>query len=273
MADNVNAIRAYGTDGGKCYVAPLGSQLPEGLDAFGPEWWDLGAIDPAGLTEAYEEERNAKTPLGYKSPVRTDITGVTKTFTTPMWEVNPYTQALYDNVDLSALEELPGGIITYPVYRPTGQKKYMLAVDTFDGVAHERTVAAIAEVTTRAERSKNAENVTASGLTWTVYEASDGLMFNRFYLSDGMWLPVETLEVAGTATTVAVAATIQLTATATYYNGEDTDASADATWDTSAPLIATVDADGTVTGVGAGSANITASYRGVSDTLAVTVTA
>jgi len=272
MADNVNAIRAYGTDGGKCYVAPLGSQLPTGLDAFGPEWWDLGAIDPAGLTEAYEEERNEKRPLGYKSPVRTDITGVTKTFTTPMWETNVYTQALYDNVDLSALEELPGGIITYPVYRPTGQKKYMLAVDTFDGVNHERTVAAIAEVTTRAERTKNAENVTSSGLTWTVYEASDGLMFNRYFLSDGMWLPVETLLVDGTAT-VAVSATTQLTAEATFYNETTDDVSATAEWDTSAPLVATVDADGTVTGVGAGSATITASYRGVTDTLAVTVTA
>ena len=272
MADNVNAIRAYGTDGGKCYVAPLGSTLPTGLDPFGAEWWDLGAIDPTGLSEAYEEESYEKRPLGYKGPVRTDITGVTKTFTTPMWEINPYTQALYDNVDLSALVELPGGIISYPVYRPTGQRKYMLAVDTFDGVNHERTVAAIAEVTSRAERTKNAENVTASSLTWTVYEASDGLMFNRFYLSDGMWLPVESLAITGTAT-VAVSSTTQLTATATYYNTDTDDVSADADWDTSAPSIATVDSDGTVTGVSAGSAVNSASSRGVSDTQSVPVTA
>ncbi|MFY7065999.1 Ig-like domain-containing protein [Nocardiopsis changdeensis] len=272
MADNVNAIRAFGTDGGKCYVAPMGSTLPTGLDPFGTEWWDLGAIDPTGFNEAYEEERNEKRPLGYKSPVRTDIISVTKTITTPLWETNPYTQALYDGVDLSDMVELPGGILTYPVHRPTGQRRYMLAVDTFDGTNHERTVAAIAEVTSRGERPKNAENVTATSLTWTIYEASDGLMFNRYFLSDGMWLPVESMEIGGTAT-VAVAATTQLTATATYYNATSDDVSADADWDTSAPTIATVDSDGTVTGVTAGTATISAMYRGVTDTLSVTVTA
>jgi hypothetical protein len=272
MADNVAAIRVFGTDGGKCYVAPLGSTLPTGLDPFGPEWWDLGAIDPAGLTEAYEEERSEKRPLGYKSAVRTDIISVTKTFTTPLWEVNPYTAALYDGVSLSDLEELPGGIIRYPVHRSTGQQLYMLAVDTFDGVSHERTVVPRAEVTSRAEKTKNAETVTTQSLTWTAYEANDGLLFDRFYLSDGMWLPVETLTLAGTAT-VAAAATTQLTATANFYNSTDEDVSADADWDTSAPATATVDADGTVTGVSAGTAVITATYRGVADTLTVTVTA
>ncbi|MFC7739700.1 hypothetical protein ACFQXA_00280 [Nocardiopsis composta] len=156
MADNPNAIRVSGLDGGKCYVAPLGSQLPQGLDPFGPEWWDLGAIDPEGLNESYEEERSEKRPLGYKSPVRTDIISVSKTLVTPMWETNPYTMALYDGVPLSALVERPGGIIEYPVHRPKGQMRYMLAVDTFDGTNHERTVCPIAEVTSRAERTKTA---------------------------------------------------------------------------------------------------------------------
>lgn len=271
MADNTDAIRAYGTDGGKCYVAPLGSTLPTGLDAFGAEWWDLGAIDPSGLVEAYEEERNEKRPLGYKSPVRTDIISVTKTFQTPMWETNPYTQALYDGVDLADMEELPGGILHYPKYRPTGPRRYMLAVDTFDGTNHERTVAAIAEITSRAERTKNAENVTGSPLTWTVYEASDGLMFDRYFLSDGMWLPVETMAITGTASTT-VSGTTQLTATATFYNATNEDVSADADWDTDDPAIATVDALGEVTGVSAGTANISAMYRGVTDTIEVTVT-
>ncbi|MFL1427129.1 MULTISPECIES: Ig-like domain-containing protein [unclassified Nocardiopsis] len=271
MADNVNAIRAFGTDGGKAYVAALGSTLPTGLDPFGAQWWDLGAIDPTGFNEAYEEERNEKRPLGYKSPVRTDIISVTKTITTPLWETNPYTQALYDGVDLADMTE-EDGVLSYPVYRPTGQRRYMLAIDTFDGTNHERTVAAIAEVTSRGERPKNAENVTATSLTWTIYEASDGLMFNRYFLSDGMWLPVESLAITGTAT-VAVSATTQLTATASFYNEDTEDVSSDADWDTSAPTIATVDGDGTVTGVSAGTAVITATYRGVSDDVTVTVSA
>lgn len=270
MADNVNAIRAFGTDGGKVYVAPLGSTVPTGLDAFGPEWWDLGALDPAGLGESYEQERNDKRPLGYKSPVRTDIISVTKTFTTPVWETNPYTQALYDGVQLEDLEELAGGIIRYPVDRPTGQLKYMVAIDTFDGTNHERTVIPIAEVTARGERTKNAENVTSANLTWTVYEDSNGHMFDRYFLADGMWLPVETLAITGTAT-VAVSATTQLTATATFYNATNEDVSADADWDTDDPAIATVDELGEVTGVSAGSATISAMYRGVTDEVTVTV--
>lgn len=271
MADNVNAIRVA-ADGGKAYVAPLGSTLPTGLDPFGSEWWDLGAMDPSGLTEAYEEERSEHRPLGYKSPVRTDITGVTKTFTTPMWETNPYTTALYDNVPLSALEELPGGIIRYPVHRPTGQKKYMLAIDTFDGTNHIRTVVPIAEVTARAEITKNAESVIGYNLTWTAYEDSQGLLFDRYYLSDGMWLPVESLAVTGTST-VAVSATTQLTATASYFNDDaDKDVSADATWDTSDPEVAVVEG-GEVTGVSAGTATITATYRGASESIQMTVTA
>lgn len=271
MADNVNAIRVA-ADGGKCYVAPLGSTVPSGLDPFGAEWWDLGAIDPAGLSEAYEEERSEKRPLGYKSAVRTDITGVTKTFTMPLWETNPYTKALYDNVPLSALRELPGGIIHYPVHRPEGQRKYMIAVDTFDGVNHERTIVPIAEVTARAEQTKNAENVTGYNLTWTTYEASDGHMFDRYMLSDGMWLPVETIEVTGTGT-VAVASTIPLAANASFYNSDTEVVTAVAAWDTSDPMIATVDDAGVVTGVSAGTATIRAGYRGAVGSLEVTVTA
>lgn len=272
MADNVDAIRVA-ADGGKCYVAPLGSPLPQGLDPFGPEWWDLGVIDPSGLTEAYEEERSEHRPLGYKSAVRTDIISVTKTFTTPMWETNPYTTALYDNVPLSALEELPGGIVRYPVYRPTGQRKYMLAVDTFDGTNHIRTVVPIAEVTSRAEITRGSESPVGYNLTWTAYEDSNGLLFERFYLANGMWLPVEIVEITGTAT-VSVSSSTNLTATARYFN-EDVapkDVTAEADWDTSDPEVAIVE-EGVVTGVSAGTATITAAYRGVSNSLVVTVTA
>lgn len=271
MADNVDAIRVYGVDGAKCYVAPLGSTVPTGLDPFGAEWWDLGAFNPEGLTETYEEERSEKRPLGYKSPVRTDIISVTKTITTPVWETNPYTMALYDNVALEDLEELAGGIVRYPAYRPTGQRKYMMALDVFDGTNHERTIFPIAEVTSRGEKTRNAETVSQQQLTWTIYEGSDGLMFEKFYLSSGMWLPVESMEISGTATVVE-ASTTDLTAQATFYNTESEDVTATAEWDTSDPAVATVDG-GTVTGVSAGTADITAAYRGVQDSMEVTVTA
>jgi uncharacterized protein YjdB len=61
-----------------------------------------------------------------------------------------------------------------------------------------------------------------------------------------------------------------LTATATFDDSSTQDVTASATWTTSASSKATV-ASGYVTGVAAGSATITATYLGQTDTCAVTV--
>jgi len=58
-----------------------------------------------------------------------------------------------------------------------------------------------------------------------------------------------------------------------YSDGERQDVSLQSTWASSNPLIATVDATGLVTAVGAGAATITATYNGVPVTATVTVTA
>ncbi|PRX91987.1 Ig-like domain-containing protein [Allonocardiopsis opalescens] len=271
MADNPDALRVA-VDGGKCYIANLGSAVPTGMDPFSSAWRDLGLISEEGVNEAYEEDRTERRPWGYKSPVRTDITGVTKTFTMTAWETNAYTRALYDNVGFADFSADVDGVVSYTVRRPTGQSLYMLAIDSFDGTNHLRTIVPRAEVTARGEMVNSAEEVIGYNFTWTAYELSDRTMFQRFFLSNGMWLPVDTLTVTGTAT-VAVAATTQLTATAAYFNDDaDADVSADADWDTSDPAIATVDDTGEVTGVSAGAVTITATYRGVSGALPMTVT-
>lgn len=76
-----------------------------------------------------------------------------------------------------------------------------------------------------------------------------------------------------TGNTIAVAGTRQLTLTATWSDGTKTDVSSTATWESSVPADATVDSDGTVTGVSTGSTQITAYEGGKSDSLTVTVTA
>ena len=78
------------------------------------------------------------------------------------------------------------------------------------------------------------------------------------------------VKVAGTAT-VAAAATTQLTMTVTPVNLDLTDAAI--YWKSSDVTKATVDDNGLVTGVAAGAVTISAEYRGVVDSLAVTVTA
>lgn len=83
-------------------------------------------------------------------------------------------------------------------------------------------------------------------------------------------IPVATVEVAPATVAVREGASAQLTATAKDENGA-TLAGRPATWSTSNPDIARVNAAGRVTGVAAGTATITASIEGKQGTATVTV--
>ncbi len=72
---------------------------------------------------------------------------------------------------------------------------------------------------------------------------------------------------------VAVGATQQFTATATYSDGSTGDVSGTANWTSSNPAVITVSPSGLATGVAAGSAAITASMSGISGNEALSVTA
>lgn len=85
---------------------------------------------------------------------------------------------------------------------------------------------------------------------------------------------VDSLAVTPATASVAVDATKQLVATATLLDGTTEQVvTGDTAWTTSDEAKATVDVDGLVTAVAAGSATITGTYRGETDTCAVTVTA
>ena len=84
--------------------------------------------------------------------------------------------------------------------------------------------------------------------------------------------PVSTISITPATASVVIGRTTQLTATAKDAAGNVLSGRA-TTWTTSAPTIATVDANGLVTGVAAGTANITATSEGKSAQAAVTVSA
>ena len=70
-----------------------------------------------------------------------------------------------------------------------------------------------------------------------------------------------------------VGRTAQATATATMIDGRTADVTAQAAWTSGTPANATVSESGVVTGVKAGSSDITATLFGVSGKKSVTVTA
>lgn len=82
---------------------------------------------------------------------------------------------------------------------------------------------------------------------------------------------LESIALAATSTSVAAGSTVAITATGTFSDGS-MEALTALTWESSDILIATVDGQGVVTGVGPGQATITARKSGKSGTLAVTVT-
>jgi len=65
--------------------------------------------------------------------------------------------------------------------------------------------------------------------------------------------------------------TLKCSAIGYFMDGGTARLDSQATWQTSAPLVATVGSDGTVTRVGAGTATITATYNGISNTASATV--
>ncbi|MBE3123475.1 MAG: Ig-like domain-containing protein [Acidobacteria bacterium] len=80
------------------------------------------------------------------------------------------------------------------------------------------------------------------------------------------------LTVSGTAGLTSKGQTSQLTATATMSSGATQGVTAQATWQSSNTVVATVSAAGVVTAAGDGEAMITATYQGQSGQMKVTVT-
>jgi uncharacterized protein YjdB len=84
---------------------------------------------------------------------------------------------------------------------------------------------------------------------------------------------LSSITVSPATTSIPVNSSQQFTATANYSDGSSADITSLVSWISSATGIATVDASGLATGVAAGSANITASLAGVTQSAALTVTA
>jgi uncharacterized protein YjdB len=81
------------------------------------------------------------------------------------------------------------------------------------------------------------------------------------------------ISISPTAPSVPVNTTQQLTATGSYSDGSSRDLTALVTWSSSSTAVATIDTNGLVTAVAAGSSNVSAALGSVSQSTTVTVTA
>lgn len=245
------------TDADVYVSSDLNAALPADANApFGAAWDLVGLLDgDEGFPESRDEDTDDKYAWGGML-VRTSRAHfkLTKSFT-----------ALEDNATTYSLL-WPGSTPTQIVVpRPARVK---VAFETREGGKVRRLITALyGEVTLDGDHGENETDLESMTFAVTVFPTAAGVLFDR------QTTPVLTgLTVAPATLSVADGAIGALTATAAYDDATTVDVTADASWSSSDTAVATVSA-GFVTGVAPGTATVTASYSGQTDTSAVTVTA
>ena len=146
---------------------------------------------------------------------------------------------------------------------------------TATGNYNDGSIANVTSLATWTSSSPAVAAINSTGLATGIAAGSSTIRASLSGFSSTAALTVATVTsilVSPASPTIAVDAVQQLTATAAYSNGSTADVSSSATWTSSAPAIAFVDAAGLAGGVLAGSSTITASYAGAHGTSSLTVT-
>ncbi|MEU1496053.1 Ig-like domain-containing protein [Streptomyces sp. NPDC005732] len=233
----------------------LNAALPADADSpFGVDWELVGLLDgDEGFPEQRDEDTDDKFAWG-GILVRTSRQHfkLTKSFT-----------CLEDN-DITRRLVWPGSTETkIKVPRP---EQVLVAFETREGEKVRRLITSrYAECSLDGDHGENETDLESATIACVIFPTADGDLFDRQATPT-----LESIEVTPSTKALAVAAIGALVATATYSDATTADVTAQATWTSSAPAKATV-SSGFVTGIAAGTATITASYQGQSDTCAVTV--
>jgi hypothetical protein len=233
----------------------LNATLPADAETpFGVDWKLVGLLDgDEGFPESRDEDTDDKFAWG----------GVLVKTSRQHFKLTKSFTALEDNETTRKLV-WPGSTSTrIKVPRP---ERVLVAFETREGEKVRRLITSqYAECSLDGDHGENETDLESATIAATIYPTSDGWLFER------QDTPVlESIEVTPSTKSLAVAAIGALVATATFSDSSTADVTAEATWTSSAPSKATVSA-GFVTGISAGSATVTATYQGQSDTCAVTV--
>jgi hypothetical protein len=233
----------------------LSATLPANASTpFGVDWDLVGLLDgDDGMPESRDEDTDDKYAWG-GILVRTSRAHfkLTKSFT-----------ALEDN-DTTYSLLWPGSTSTQiKVPRPA---KVLVAFEVREGAKVRRLITAnYAEVSLDGDHGETETDLESMTFAATIFPTGAGVLFIK------QTTPTLTaIDVAPATKSLTVGQIGSLTATATYSDASTADVTASASWTSSATSKATV-ASGFVTGIAAGSATITATYDGHTDTCAVTV--
>lgn len=233
----------------------LSAALPADANTpFGGAWSLVGLLDgDDGFPETRDEDTDDKFAWG----------GILVKTSRQHFKLTKAFTCLEDNATTRQLV-WPGSTDTQIVVpRPA---KVLVAFETREGDKVRRLITADhGECSLDGDHGENETDLESATIITTVFPTGDGVLFNR------QSTPVLTsLSVAPGTLAINADEIGALTATATYDDSSSEDVTALASWSSSDATKATVSA-GFATGIAAGTATVTASYNGQSDTCTVTV--
>ncbi|MEU1506429.1 hypothetical protein [Kitasatospora sp. NPDC005748] len=258
MSGNTGNARLW-TDADVWVASSLATANPTDANTpFGAGWNLIGLLDgDDGMPESRDEDTADYYAWG-GIIVRTSRKNFKLTKSFSALEDNAYTRALLWPGSSSSQIVVP---------KPVNTKIAFETRDASTGLTERLITRNYAVITLDGDRDVNETDLSKSTFAAVIYPDSAGVLFDK-----QSSLAVVSLAVGPTTKALAVGAVGAITATATLADTTTRDVTFDpqCKWTTSNAAKATV-AYGYVTGVAAGTANIVATYQGLTATCAVTV--
>lgn len=172
---------------GALRVAPVGTAAPTGMDTWTDGWIDLGYISDDGITESVDEDTEDFTPWQSSTPIRTEITRSTKTFSLTLWETSAATVSLYYRVPEADMSTSADGVVEFTEGGKPARDLRSFGIDVIDGTYHRRIILPQAEVTERGDITYKSDTMIGYEITISAYPDRNGVAVRRSF-SEG-WSP------------------------------------------------------------------------------------
>jgi hypothetical protein len=192
MPDTRNANNLFAAADCLGYMAPVGTVPPVSpitgapgtASMTGPlqaPWICMGWIDTTGLNFKLTETLKDIMASGTLEPIRTIIASAVKTFDANFLEaLNPAVRALYDDVNINALDPAGGPLgavprlATYVLPDVPSDNRYAFIFDALDGDKEIRQYAPNGKVTARTQDVQTQADAEMLQMTLTLYPALIG---------------------------------------------------------------------------------------------------
>lgn len=169
---------------------PLAFEDPTTLGT-GDGFMCLGWVDVAGYIFKLDETIKDIPAAGILTPVRSIITGGSKTVQSTFLEaLNPYVRSLYDDVPIFPIASSPlkpattpvaplqANQVVYTIPDPPADNRYSLIFDSIDGTKRQRLYAPFAKVTARGNDQAQQGDIVMTDMTFTFYPGIIGTQTN-----------------------------------------------------------------------------------------------